>query len=55
MYGYSDVTFQVHRQASSRLREHFSTPVLTQPIRATGIKEEEEEEDTLGRRRPQPM
>ncbi|KAJ7497744.1 RHD3/Sey1 [Mycena latifolia] len=38
---------EVQRQASTRLREHFSTPVLTEPVR---VKEEEEE---LERRRPQ--
>ncbi|KAK6997085.1 protein SEY1 [Favolaschia claudopus] len=44
---------EVQRQASSRLREHFATPVLTEPIRVREIKEEED--DTLERRRPQPM
>jgi hypothetical protein len=44
---------QVQRQASARLREHFSTPALTEPIRVRDIKEEED--DTLERRRPQPM
>ncbi|KAJ7121271.1 RHD3/Sey1 [Mycena crocata] len=44
---------EVQRQASARLREHFSQPVLTEPIRAQGIKEEED--DSLERRRPQPM
>ncbi|KAJ6489560.1 RHD3/Sey1 [Mycena vitilis] len=45
---------EVQRQASTRLREHFSTPVLTEPVRA-GIKEEEDDNDDLRRRRPQPM
>ncbi|KAJ7267584.1 RHD3/Sey1 [Mycena haematopus] len=44
---------EVQRQASARLREHFSTPVLTEPIRVREIKEEED--DTLERRRSQPM
>ncbi|KAJ7347098.1 RHD3/Sey1 [Mycena albidolilacea] len=44
---------EVQRQASARLREHFSTPALTEPIRVRDIKEEED--DTLERRRPQPM
>ncbi|KAK7005902.1 RHD3/Sey1 [Favolaschia claudopus] len=44
---------EVQRQASSRLREHFATPALTEPIRVREIKEEED--DTLERRRPQPM
>ncbi|KAJ7187746.1 RHD3/Sey1 [Mycena filopes] len=47
---------EVQRQASTRLREHFSAPVLTEPIRAQGIKREEQEDDLLEqRRRPQPM
>ncbi|KAJ7282812.1 RHD3/Sey1 [Mycena rebaudengoi] len=43
---------EVQRQASTRLREHFSQPVLTEPIR---VKKEEEDDDSLERRRPQPM
>ncbi|KAJ7693445.1 RHD3/Sey1 [Mycena rosella] len=41
---------EVQRQASTRLREHFATPVLTEPIRV-----KEEENDELERRRPQPL
>ncbi|KAJ6625760.1 RHD3/Sey1 [Mycena sp. CBHHK59/15] len=44
---------EVQRQASTRLREHFSEPVLTEPIRAQTMKEEED--DLLERRRPQPL
>ncbi|KAJ6498856.1 RHD3/Sey1 [Mycena sanguinolenta] len=44
---------EVQRQATARLREHFATPALTEPIRVREIKEEED--DTLERRRPQPM
>ncbi|KAJ6494940.1 RHD3/Sey1 [Mycena vulgaris] len=40
---------EVQRQASTRLREHFAAPVLTEPIRV------KEEEDELERRRPQPL
>ncbi|KAJ7646846.1 RHD3/Sey1 [Roridomyces roridus] len=50
---------EVQKQATARLREHFATPVLTQPIPAqnqTAIKKEEDDEDgLLERRRPQPM
>ncbi|KAJ7451804.1 RHD3/Sey1 [Mycena galericulata] len=48
---------EVQRQASARLREHFATPVLTEPIHAQNqtIKREEDEDGLLERRRPQPM
>jgi hypothetical protein len=45
---------EVQRQASARLREHFSQPVLTEPIPAR-VDVKEEEDDLLERRRPQPM
>ncbi|KAJ7739031.1 RHD3/Sey1 [Mycena maculata] len=45
---------EVQRQASTRLREHFATPVLTEPVRARAIKEEDDDE-LLERRRPQPL
>ncbi|KAJ7091897.1 RHD3/Sey1 [Mycena belliarum] len=40
---------EVQKQATNRLREHYATPVLTQPIRV------KEEEDELERRQPQPL
>ncbi|KAJ7217672.1 RHD3/Sey1 [Mycena pura] len=50
---------EVQRQASARLREHFATPELTDPIRARphAMKEEEDEDGSLDRlqRRAQPM
>ncbi|KAJ7071965.1 RHD3/Sey1 [Mycena amicta] len=50
---------EVQRQASARLREHFSQPVLTEPIRTsqnqTQRREEEDEDGVLERRRPQVM
>ncbi|KAJ7141334.1 RHD3/Sey1 [Mycena epipterygia] len=46
---------EVQRQASTRLREHFATPVLTEPIRARAMDIKEEEDDSLERRRPQPL
>ncbi|CAK5281294.1 unnamed protein product [Mycena citricolor] len=44
---------EVQKQASNRLREHFSQPVLTEPVRAQSIKSEEDE--SFERRRPQPL
>ncbi|KAF7321941.1 Protein SEY1 [Mycena kentingensis (nom. inval.)] len=44
---------EIQKQATDRLREHFSQPVLAEPIRA--VKEEEDEDGVLGRRRPQVM
>jgi len=45
---------EVQRQATIRLREHFSQPVLAEPVRARPI-EEDDTEDEFGRRRVVPM
>ncbi|KAF7315819.1 Protein SEY1 [Mycena indigotica] len=50
---------EIQRQAGARLREHFSQPVLTEPVpvrnRTSSRQEEEDEDGVLERRRPQVM
>lgn len=53
---------QVNRQVQSRLKEHFSQPMLTEPVRTAPLKDafyEEEDEDPVRqvrrRRAPEPM
>jgi hypothetical protein len=45
------ISNEVQRQAGHRLREHFSQPILTEPVRATSVertlKKEEEDEYSL--------
>ncbi|KAH7927542.1 root hair defective 3 GTP-binding protein [Leucogyrophana mollusca] len=52
------VAGEVQRQASQRLREHFSQPMLAQPVRASSVGsdyEEDRDQDQVLKRRPEPM
>nr|GAT44302.1 predicted protein [Mycena chlorophos] len=48
---------EIQKQASNRLREHFSQPVLTEPVRNSTRRavDEDDEDGELARRRPQVM
>jgi hypothetical protein len=52
------IGYEIQRQASNRLREHFAQPVLAEPVRARPIEdafENDEVEETVRRRRAEPM
>jgi hypothetical protein len=47
---------EVHRQATNRLREHFSQPALAEPVRALSKENDRDDvDDEFGKRRPAPM
>ncbi|KAJ8584278.1 root hair defective 3 GTP-binding protein [Rhizopogon salebrosus TDB-379] len=46
---------EVQRQATDRLRDHFSEPVLTQPVRADSVEYDEDSGYEMRTQRSQPM
>ncbi|OJA20070.1 hypothetical protein AZE42_02487 [Rhizopogon vesiculosus] len=49
------VLTEVQRQATDRLRDHFSQPVLAQPVRASSVEYDEDSDYEMRKRRSEPM
>ncbi|OAX39781.1 root hair defective 3 GTP-binding protein [Rhizopogon vinicolor AM-OR11-026] len=49
------VMTEVQRQATDRLRDHFSQPVLAQPMRASSVEYDEDSDYEMRRRGSEPM